>query len=295
MTLKILKTFKYFLEAVFVLTLFILFKLLGHKISSQVGCFLFKQIGFLFRSNSKILSNIKNVYPNLENKDKEKIVEDMWCNYGRTFSEYMFLNQLNQNSSYIKIINPEKFLELKNENKPILFFSGHFANFELMAMQIYKAGFDIHALYRPLNNYFLDPLMLYLRKKYICPNQIPKAIPGRGKEGTKTLLSKIKEGKHLAIMVDQKVSQGLVVDFFNKPSLTISIPATLSLKHNYLLVPVRLKRFDKYFFEFIIDEPLKVSSNDNEKSILLKMNKKIEEILLDNPNQWIWTHSRWKL
>ena len=182
---------------------------------------------------------------------------------------------------------------LKKNNKPIVFFSGHFANFELMAKCLQELGFDIGAIYRPLNNIFLNPIMEFIRKKYICPIQIEK-----GSAGTKILIKHISTKNPLALMIDQRLSSSIRVPFFNQPATTTTTPAQLAIKYDALIVPVFLKRLKKTNYEFFIEEPLEVKKTNNyEKDIFnitAIMNKKIEEFIKVDPASWLWSHDRWK-
>ena len=290
-----MKLFKYFFEFIIVIFFFAIFKIIGLKNSSNLGCLIFKKIGPILRKSKKIRKNIKIVFPDIGADKESKIIREMWCNYGRVFSEYMHLQKFKKNeSNYIKI-NFEKFDELKKRKNPILFFSGHFANFELLSMEIEKNGFEVCALYRPLNNVFLNPIMEKLRIKHICKNQIPKSIPGKGRDGTRQLVRKINEKRNIAIMVDQKVTEGIQVNLFNKKAHTLNIPAQLALKHGYLLVPLEIKREDKINFSINIKDPLKIVKDDDQYSITRKINFELEKMILNNPCQWIWTHDRWRL
>ena len=291
-----MKLIKYFVEFLFVIFFFFIFKVLRLKLSSNLSCLIFRKIGPLIRNNNKIYKNINLVFPNNDENENKKIIKNMWCNYGRTFAEYMFLDFFRKNkSSNIKIENLSKFDKLKKLNRPLLFFSGHFANFELLAMTIEKNNFDICALYRPLNNIFLNPVMKYLRTKYLCKDQIPKSIPGKSKDGTRQLLNRIKNKKHIALMVDQKVNEGIKVDLFKKKALTINIPAQLALKHGYSLVPIEIKRVSNANFVIQIKENIKINSEDDQFSITEKINRELEKMILNNPKQWIWTHDRWRI
>ena len=183
--------------------------------------------------------------------------------------------------------------EIKNNNESVIFYSGHFANFELMAMELDKFGIKCAAIYRPLNNFFLNPLMEYLRMKYICPSQIPK-----GRIGMREIIGKIKNGYSVALMEDQRVSEGPREVFFNKPAHTTTIPAQLALKYNCKLVPISLKRIEDVKFEMTIHEPYEVTRTENEvedtKNITRKINLVLEQMITKNPTQWIWSHNRWK-
>ena len=291
-----MKSIKYFFEFFLVIIFFFLFKIIGLKNSSNLSCFIFKVIGPLLRNKNKIKSNIQIALPNIKKNKEKEIINKMWCNYGRVFAEYMHLKKLRDNNfKYIKINNVNRLEELRKKNKPILFFSGHFANFELLAMIIEEKKFQVSAIYRPLNNFFLNPLMEYLRKKYLCNDQIPKSIPGKGKEGTRILIDKIKSKKNIAIMIDQKVSQGIKCKLFAKDALTTNIPAQLALKHGYLLQPLKIKRYNQINFEIDVCDTLEVNTNDNQYLITRKINQILEKMILDNPDQWIWTHDRWRI
>ena len=290
-----MKLFKYFFEFIVVIFFFIIFKIIGIKNSSNFGCLIFKRIGPLIRNSKKIKKNIEIVFPKISKSEEKKIIDQMWCNYGRVFAEYMHLKKFRENKlNYIKA-NLEKFNRLKEKKRPILFFSGHFANFELLAMEIEKNGFELYALYRPLNNIFLNPIMEKLRTNYICKNQIPKSIPGKGKDGTRQLVRKIGQRRNIALMVDQKVTEGIQVDLFNKKAFTLNIPAQLALKHDYLLVPIEIKRENKIYFSINIKDPLVIDENDDQYSVTRKINMELEKMILNNPYQWIWTHDRWRL
>jgi KDO2-lipid IV(A) lauroyltransferase len=220
----------------------------------------------------------------------------MWSNIGRTLAEYMFLKSFKFNKTnpkHIKINGINYLEKIKNNNNPVIFYSAHFANFELMAMELDKFGIKCAAIYRPLNNFLLNPLMEYLRMKYICPTQIPK-----GRIGMRDIIKRFKDGYSIALMVDQRVSEGPRIDFFKKPAHTTTIPAQLAMKYNCKLVPISLKRIDGIVFEMTIHEPYEIqkAGDDSEdaKSIMLKINKIIEKMILENPEQWIWSHNRWK-
>ena len=293
-----MKLIKYFFEFLIVIFFFMICKFLGVKRSSNFGCSIFKIIGPFIRSDSKTTKHVKIAFPLIEEEKLNTIINNMWCNYGRTFAEYMHLEFFRKNdNNNIKITNFQKIEELKSLNKPILFFSGHFANFELLAMYLDKFGFDLSTLYRPLNNIFLNPMMENLRIKYICKNQIPKTIPGQEKYkyAARELIKKIKNKENMALMIDQKVSQGIKVDLFDRKALTMDLPAQMALKYGYILQPLQIKRLDEINFTVKFDNHIEVSKNDNINGVTKKINIKLEDMIKDNPDQWIWTHKRWNI
>ena len=219
-----IKFIKYFIQFIIIIFLFFIFILLGRKISSNLSACLFKIFGKFFRSNKIIESNLKICFPENSNRTNNDIIDSMWDNYGRTLAEYLCLRSFQNNNDHIKILNINKLESLKNSNDPVLFFSGHFGNFELMAMELEKQGFQISALYRKLNNLFLNPIMEFLRRSYICKDQISKPLPGKDKSGTRELLSRVKDKRNIALMVDQKLTEGITAKLFNKDCYTTRIP-----------------------------------------------------------------------
>jgi len=291
-----MKIIKYFFEFISIISLFCIFKIIGLRNASYLGSIIGRVIGPLFRSKNIIKQNIKNGLGEVDKNRETEIINGMWSNIGRTFAEYVFLKDFKYNKTnfdHIKINGTNYLNEIKNNNEPAIFYSGHFANFELMAMELDKFGIKCAAIYRPLNNFFLNPLMEYFRMKYICPNQIPK-----GRVGMREIISKVKNGYSIALMVDQRVSEGPRTLFFNKPAHTTTIPAQLALKYNCKLVPISLERKEGTNFEMTIHEPYKIqkTGNDDEdtKNITLQINQIIEKIIIENPTQWIWSHNRWK-
>jgi len=248
-----MKIIKYFFEFISIISLFCIFKIIGLKNASNIGSILGKIVGPFFRPKNIIKQNIRTGLGNLDEKNEKEIINGMWSNIGRTFAEYIFLKDFKfdkTNLDHMKINGTNYLEEIKRSNKPAIFYSGHFANFELMAMELDKSGIKTAAIYRPLNNFFLNPLMEYLRMKYICPTQIPK-----GRMGMREIINRIKDGYSIALMMDQRVSEGQRVPFFNKPAFTTTIPAQLALKYNCKLVPIFLERKGSISFEMTVHEP----------------------------------------
>jgi len=286
-----MKIIKYFFEFIVISFLFSIYKIFGLKISSFIGGKLFEIFGPLFRSKKIITSNIQKAFPKISLIEINDITKNMWNNYGRTLSEYMFLKDFRNNKleSNINIEGSEILKKIKDEKTPVVFVSGHFNNFELMAMQIEKAGINLSAIYRPLNNIFLNVLMERIRKKYICRKQIKK-----GTRGVRELLKLYKKGYSMALMIDQRVSEGIKSKFFNEDALTTTIPAQFIKKFNCKVVPIYIERFNDINFNVKIENPIEFSENDSVEKITRDLNIWLEKMILRNPGGWIWSHNRWK-
>jgi len=286
-----MKKIKYFFEFVIISFLFLMYKILGLKISSYISGKLFEFFGPLFRSKQIIKSNIERAFPEIDVEEINNIKKDMWNNYGRTLSEYMFLKNFRNNKliSNIHLEGGEILEKIKNEKIPVIFVSGHFSNFELMAMQIEKVGVNLAAIYRPLNNMFLNVLMERIRKKYICKNQIKK-----GTGGVRELLKLYKEGCSIALMIDQRVTEGVKSKFFDKDAFTTTIPAQFIKKFNCKVVPIYIERFNDINFNIKIEKPLEFTKDVSTEKITRDLNIWLEKMILKNPGNWIWSHNRWK-
>ena len=283
-----MKNIKYFFQFLIIIILFSIYKIIGLKYSSILSAQIFKTFGPLFRSSNIGHRNLITAFPKLNKFQRNEILKGMWINYGKIFAEYLFIKDI-KNSENLIIENQEILEILKKESKPVIFVSGHFNNFELMAMHIEKSGIDLAAIYRPLNNKFLNPIMERIRKKYICKKQIKKGI-----SGTKEILQNFKSGTSIALMIDQRVSQGIKSNFFNKEALTTTIPAQFVKKFNSKIVPIYIERIKNSNFKLKIYEPLNFDKNDTLEKITLDLNKILEKMIINKPDQWIWTHNRWK-
>ena len=284
-----IKIIKYLFQSIFIYLLFLIGRILGLKISRFFFASLFSYFGPFFRSKKTIDKNLEIFSPSISNKDKEKIKTSMWKNYGMTFIEYVFLKKFRLEHSHVLLRGEENLNEVLNKKKPIIFISGHFANFELMSMEITKKNIKLATIYRPLNNFFLNPYMEYLRKKYVCNNQIKKGI-----KGVRHAIEYLKKNYSIALMIDQRVSEGDEIKLFGKSSLTTTLPAQLAIKFSLNIVPVFIERSKDN--KFIIEFQKSIDSHNYKDKIELseKLNKVIEKMISKNPSQWIWTHNRWK-
>ena len=284
-----IKIIYYFIQSLFIYFFFLLGRLIGMKVSRKIFSNIFFLIGPLFKSRKIIEKNLKIFSVKVSNVDKKKIINEMWKNYGKTFIEYIYLDKFRKKNTHITFKGEENLAEIVEKKKPVIFISGHFANFELMSMEITKKNIPLATIYRPLNNLFLNPFMEYLRKKYVCENQIRKGI-----NGVRESIDYIKKKHSIALMIDQRVSEGERIDFFDEPALTTSLPAQLSIKFNLDIIPVLIERNKDD--NFVIEFQNKISPDKfkNKIDLTIALNKILEKMIIKNPEQWIWTHNRWK-
>jgi len=286
-----MKSIKYFIQFLIIFILFLVFKVLGLRLASYISGKIISLIGPFFRSKNLIKSNILKALPNLDKNEIKNISKMMWNNYGRILAEYIFIKKFRMSNAEnnIKVIGQKKLDAIKESQEPVIFISGHFNNFELMAMHLEKSGISLAAVYRPLNNKFLNFIMEIIRKKYICKNQIKKGI-----SGTKQLLSFFKKKTSIALMIDQRVSEGVKSNFFQHEAFTTTIPAQFVKKYKCKIVPIYIERTQGVNFTLTIHDPLEYSNTETIETITLSLNILLEKMILKNPEQWIWSHNRWK-
>ena len=287
-----MKKIKYFIEFLFIKLFFFIFKTIGYKNASNLGAKIGSIFGPLFRSKNLTKKNIRNCLKSINEKEINILIKKMWENYGRIFADYMYIEKfrLNKLKNYIKINGIKTLEKIKKEGKPVVFISGHFSNFELMAMQLELSGIKLSAVYRPLNNIFLNQTMEDLRRNFICKNQIKKGLGG-----VREIIKAFAQNSSVALMIDQRVSEGEKSLLFNKPTYTTTIPAQLIKKYKCPVVPIYIERKNNLFFDIIIEDPIYFNEKEDIKNITLKLNNWLESKILLNPDQWIWTHNKWKL
>ena len=285
-----MRKFFYLIEFILIKLFFFILIIIGYKNGSNLGDFIGRLFGPIFRSKKLIENNLEQSGI-VDKKNYNKIISKIYGNYGRILAEYPFLKAFRNNklNKFIEIDGLENLNKIKREKRRAVFISGHFNNFELMALQIEKAGINLCAIYRPLNNVFLNKTMEEIRENFICKNQIKK-----GRSGTRKIIENIKKGNSVALMIDQRVREGIKINFFGKPASTTTIPAQLIKKYKCDLVPIYIERKKNNYFKMFVSEPIKIGNNKSIKEITEHLNKILEKMILKNVDQWIWTHDRWK-
>ena len=288
-----IKIIKYFLQAIIIYLFIIIIKLIGLRLSRNLFSYLFNKLGPFIRSNQVIDENLDKFIGNYNQEIKQDIKIKMWSNYGKTFAEYLYLKKIRKKNCIVKIKGEEILEKIIKKNKPVIFVSGHFANFELMSMELTKRSIKLATIYRPLNNFFINPIMEHVRRKYVCKNQIKKGIAG-----VKSAIKYIKNNCSVALMIDQRVSEGKKISLFGHMAFTTTLPSQLAYKYQLDVVPIYIARKADDNFEMEIYEPIQILNNEvseaGKLNLTIRLNKIIEEMISRNPGQWIWTHNRWK-
>lgn len=295
------QTMRHAIEASLLCLLFLFFRLVPLSLASRCGGKLGRIVGPKLRWHKIARTNLINHMPELDDRQRQQVLTAMWDNLGRTFAEYPWLGsqQLAQRITYSDSAKT-LFENISNAKKPVIFASGHIANWELLPFISHLHDMDITLIYRHLNNPFAERLIYSIRKRY-CPKLFMK-----GKTGARETVNALKSGTHIAMLVDQKMNDGTSIPFFGTPAMTAPAIANLALKYKAPIVMCHLVR--THGCNFTLDlQPLSPHSGEAQphnlalpdsthntvESVLMTINTTLESWIRQHPAQWLWVHQRW--
>lgn len=280
-------------EAAAAWLLYGLFALLPVDVASWLGSALGRVVGPHLGVTRNARRNLKRVFPDMESAEMERIISAMWDNLGRTAGEHPHLGKFDpyRKRSRVEVVGIEHVDALRDNGIAGLFFSGHLANWELSPLVGTKRGLVVHAVYRRANNPFFDKIVQKGRA-VIGGDFIPK-----GSEGAKSILRALRQGDHMAMLVDQKMNDGIAVPFLGIDAMTAPAVAELALRYDSPLIPARVERLGGAHFRVSFFPPLeKPDSGDRQADVLALMgivNAMLGDWVRARPEQWLWIHNRW--
>ena len=280
-------------EAAAAWVLYSCFAILPVDIASALGGWIGRTFGKRLTVSNNARRNLKNIYPNWTDNEVETVVIAMWDNLGRTAGEHPHLSKFNpfQQNSRVEVVGIEICEDLIKTNKPCLFFAGHIANWEISPMVAMGRGLKVHLVYRRANNPFFDKLVQKGRNTYDS-NLYPK-----GAEGAKGILKALKNGDSMAMLVDQKMNDGIAVPFLGKDAMTAPALAELAIRFQCPIIPLRVERLEGTYFRVTFFPPLQTPNTEDKDTNILRImtdvNLKLAEWIIEKPEQWLWLHNRW--
>lgn len=283
---------RYPLELIGVLIFCFFFRLLPLDWASALGGFITRKIGPHMRVSWVARYNMMKAFPEKTPAEIDAIVVDMWENMGRTFGEYPHLRSLSVHfKKRVEFVHEERFFELKNDGKPGIFFSAHIGNWETSSITANLLGIPFHRIYRFANNPLVEWLFRYYRQK------IPGELFPKGTAGMRRVVDKMNKKEHLALLVDQKMNEGIVVPFFGYPAMTTPALGRLSLKYDCPALPVCSQRLKGAYFRLTGEKPIEIEKTGNAaedtRLFMEKANAVLESWIRAEPAQWLWVHKRW--
>lgn len=292
-----MKKIKDFLEYAIVYSLYSILKMLSIDTASNIGGLIARAISPFISATKVAKINLKFVFPHYSESEINQVIKKMWDNIGRAMAELCHIHNISDKdfSSRATIITNKNIKNITQE-KATICISGHFGNWETAARAMLNYHDKVSIIYRDANNPLVNDMYLSMRQDIRFTN-IPK-----GNKGVKAILESIKSKNFICFLSDQKLNQGISVNFFGKPAMTPSAPIKLAIKFNLPILFVRSIRTQGVNFKIHIDGPYEIKDllkgtkniEDQELALTKKMNEIIEDWIEEDPSQWFWIHRRWE-
>ena len=279
------------LEAAAFQALFGFLRLLGVERASGFGGRLLRTLGPLTGTHKTVTRNLRIAFPDMDEDERNRLAVDQWEQTGRTFAELAVMDRLTPESGRIDLVGMERLHAIRDGGKPVVLISGHLANFEVMAAVIMAAGVPCQVTYRAANNPYVDALIRQSRERYGIKLFAPKG------DGTRELMAGMKRGESIALLVDQKYSQGPEVEFFGQPVNASPGAARMALKFGTVMQPLSVVRLPGVRFRVTAHEPIAVPDTGDKaadvRAGVQAANRFVEDRVREHPVDWFWVHKRW--
>ena len=280
------------IEAALLFLIFGLFRLVPIDPASAAGGAIARTIGPRLRISRRARKNLRAAFPEKDDAEINRIVRGMWENFGRVFAEYPHLANLDlYNGDRVEVIGAENIDLLRDDGAPGIFFSAHLGNWEVCSLSAAQRGCEITQIYRPVNNRIADHLLRYARRT------ATKTMLPKGRQAARGALELLRGGGHLALLVDQKMNEGLPIPFFGRDAMTAPALAALALKFRCPVIPARCERLKGARFRMWLYPPMALPDTGATQAdvveTMTRVNRIIEGWIRDHPEQWLWLHRRW--
>ena len=281
--------FSYAVEAILIHFVLNILKIFPYRSRIHAGSLIFKIfISPLTGNKKRIKSNLNLVMPNLIESEKNDLVNRCLNNIGMTMFELFSPKEFKLAGQRAKVHGPGMdLLEIaRDKSKPVIFISGHFGNYDVIRANLISKGYELGALYRPMNNPYFNATYL----KNISTIGVP--LFARGNSGMAEMMKFLQHGKAIALLIDQHMSNGEPLKFFGKTAFTATSAAKMALKYDAILMPFFVLRKGRTSdFDLHFEAPIEHS---NPIKMTQDFNDRLEARVKENPDQWLWTHKRWK-
>lgn len=267
-----------------------LFRILPLDAASAFGGWFGRSFGPHFSVHKLAARNLARALPELSSAEQQATLTGMWDNLGRVIGEYVHLADI-RDAQRIEVVGTEHIRAVRDSGEPAIFFSAHYGNWELMSLVATQHGLPLVQVYRAANNPLTEEILQTLRKP-VGGRHVPK-----GMQAARELLKALKQKECLAMLVDQKLNNGIAVPFFGRDAMTAPAITDLALRSGCPVVPAHVERLGGARFRVIVEAPIMLESTGNREQDtyngLLLINRKIEEWIRRHPDHWFWVHRRW--
>ncbi len=266
------------------------FSLLPSKQASALGGKLLEKIGPRMGITRVAYKNLDMAFPEKTASEKAAIVKGMWNNLGRVIAEYPHLDKI---WSEVELVGAENLAKIRTDNRPVIFWGGHMANWECAAMAGRRNDIDVHVVYRKPNNPGVDGLLRRARAKGGAAGHIAK-----GDDGAREILAVLRRNGAVGILIDQKLTEGIPVPFFGQDARTAPVVAAFAQRLDCDVYPLRVERLDEgrlrvTFYPAMTLPPPSGDRDADMKALMAEMNSQLESWIREKPADWLWIHKRW--
>ncbi len=268
-----------------------LMRLLGVQRASGLGGWLLRTLGPKTGTQKTVMRNLRIAFPDMPPAERERLALDQWEQTGRAFAETALMDQIVAQDR-IEVVGLERLHAIRDSGRPVVFVGGHFANIETLAATIIGAGVPCQITYRAANNPYVDAQIIAARARYGITLFAPK-----GGDGARELLAGMARGESVALMNDQKFSEGPEVTFFGQPVNAAPGPSRLALKFGTVLQPLSVTRLPGVRFRLTVHDPIALEKTGNRSADIARgvqaITRFIEDRVREHPVDWFWVHKRW--
>lgn len=260
---------------------------------SNSGAWLFRRLGPLTGANRVAERNIRIAFPDLDDAGVKRLLRDQWDELGRSLAEFAILDRVVADRSRLEIEGEALLGAIAAGTRPVVFISGHFSNFEMMAAAMVRCGVKVQVTYRAMNNPYVDERVRRTRFSYGVRLFAPKGL-----EGARELMRALERGESVALMNDQKFNGGIEAPLFGVPAMTAPGPSTFALRFGIPLQPLSVQRIGPGArFRVIVHEPIVLEDTGDRAADIeagvRRINAFMEDRIRERPTEWFWVHRRW--
>lgn len=278
-------------EGALVYAIYAVFRRLPLDWSSAFWGWVLRRVGPHLGAQRRADANLAACFPEMGPQDRRRVLAGMWDNLGRVIGEYPHNEKIWRNLARIEVDAPEGITPEAYADTPLVFFSGHLGNWEIAAACAHEHGFPVSLVFRPPNNRFADRLIRRIRSRYTVA-EVPKGV-----EGVRAVVRTLRQKGNLAILVDQKMNDGIAVPLFGRPAMTSPAIAQFALKQKAVLFPCRIIRLKGAHFRMSVEPAVEVvRTGDDTRDVydtMVRVHAILERWIREHPDQWLWIHARW--
>jgi KDO2-lipid IV(A) lauroyltransferase len=269
-----------------------LMRILPLDLASDLGANLFGCLGPMSRPNRTVVRNLQIAFPEKSDADVAELAKAHWRQFGRVLAEFPLVDRIMRDPARVEVVHPERLAAVAEGDAPAVLIGGHFANFEMMAATVMRAGVRCHVSYRAMNNPHFEKRIRRNRARYGVT-----LLAAKGAEGSREMLRALGRGDAVGILADQKFNAGVAAPLFGVEAHTATGPVVFALRFGVPMLPVSVQRLRKARFRIIVHEPI-VLENTGQRTAdieagVRRMNAFLEECIRARPAEWFWTHKRW--